>query len=54
LPAGVYSINYIHLRIEPLSVALTAAAAFVIGVAATLYPAIRASGAKPLELLRTQ
>ncbi|HEX2640271.1 MAG TPA: FtsX-like permease family protein [Pyrinomonadaceae bacterium] len=54
LPADVYSINYIPLRIEPFSVALTAAAAFVISVAATLYPAIRASGARPLELLRTQ
>ena len=54
LPAGVYSINYIPLRIEPLSVTLTATVAFAIGVAATLYPAIRASGAKPLELLRTQ
>jgi lipoprotein-releasing system permease protein len=54
LPAGVYSINYIPLLIEPVSVVLTTAAALAIGVAAALYPAIRASRAKPLELLRTQ
>lgn len=54
LPADVYSINYIPLRIEPISVALTGAASLVIGMIATLYPAIRASRTRPLELLRTQ
>ena len=54
LPADVYSIGYIPLHTEPASIGLTAAAAVVIGVGATLYPAIRASRSRPLELLRTQ
>jgi lipoprotein-releasing system permease protein len=54
LPADVYSIDYIPLLIEPVSVVVVAASAFMIGIAATLYPAVRASRTRPLELLRTQ
>ena len=53
LPPDVYSLGYIPLRIEPASVLLNTAAAFAIGFAATVYPAIKASRTRPLELLRT-
>ena len=54
LPADVYSIAYIPLVIEPASVGLTAVGAFLIGTFATLYPALRSSKSRPLDLLRTQ
>jgi lipoprotein-releasing system permease protein len=54
LSAEVYSLTYIPLRPEISNILLTIFIALVLSLAATLYPALRASRIKPLENLRTQ
>ena len=54
IPAEVYSLSYIPLRPEISNVLLIILIAFVICLAAAVYPAFRASRIKPLENLRRQ
>jgi lipoprotein-releasing system permease protein len=54
LPAEVYSVSHIPLRPAGGDVLAAVAAAFVLCLAATVYPAVRASRIKPLENLRSQ
>ncbi len=52
LPAEVYSLNYIPFHASFWSILLTVSIAFVLCLAATIYPAFRASKIKPSENLR--
>jgi lipoprotein-releasing system permease protein len=54
IPAEVYSLNYIPLRPDISNVLLIVSSAFVLCLAACLYPALKASRIKPLENLRSQ
>jgi lipoprotein-releasing system permease protein len=54
IPAEVYSLNYIPLRPDTSNILLIIFTALVLSLAATLYPALKASRIKPLENLRTQ
>ncbi|MFN6962429.1 MAG: FtsX-like permease family protein [Pyrinomonadaceae bacterium] len=54
LPGGVYSIDYIPLRSDPLTVVLVVASALAVAALAASVPARLAARTKPLELLRTQ
>ena len=54
IPAEVYALSYIPLRPEISNILLIVLIAFVLCLAATVYPAFRASRIKPLENLRTQ
>lgn len=54
LAAEVYSLRYIPFHPQPLNVLLTVLIAFLLCLAATVYPAFKASRIKPLENLRTQ
>jgi lipoprotein-releasing system permease protein len=54
LSAEVYSLNYIPFHPNFSSVLLTIFVAFVLCLAASVYPALKASRIKPLENLRTQ
>jgi len=54
LSAEVYSLNYIPFRPDLTNVLLIVCAAFVLCLAATIYPALKASRLKPSENLRTQ
>jgi lipoprotein-releasing system permease protein len=54
LSAEVYSLNYIPFHPNLLNILLIILIAFVLCLAATVYPAFRASRVKPLENLRTQ
>lgn len=54
LSAEVYSLSSIPLHAAPTNVLLIISIAFLLSVAATLYPALKASKIKPLENLRTQ
>jgi len=54
LPAGVYSLGYIPLRLDTTAVLFTAFAALAVALLAAAFPAWRAKREKPLELLRTQ
>ena len=54
LPAEVYSLNYIPFHADFGNVLLTVLIAFGLCLAATIYPAFRASKIKPAENLRTQ
>jgi len=54
LSAEVYSLNYIPFHPNFLNVLLIIFAAFLLCLAATVYPAFKASRIKPLENLRTQ
>ncbi|MCD9185974.1 MAG: ABC transporter permease [Pyrinomonadaceae bacterium] len=54
ISAEVYSLNYIPLRPDPVNILQIVAAAFLLCLAATVYPAFRASRVKPLENLRNQ
>lgn len=53
LPEQVYSLSYIPFHIELLNVILIVCGALFICLAATVYPAVRASRIKPLDNLRT-
>ncbi len=52
LPASVYHIEELPVLMTPLDVSATAVSALVISLAATLYPAWRASRVDPVENLR--
>lgn len=52
IPAEVYSLNYIPLKVEVSSILPVAAAAFALSLAACAYPSLKASRIKPLENLR--
>lgn len=52
LPADVYSLSFVPLTFSYTDVFLTAVAAFVLSLAAAIYPAWRAARLKPLENLR--
>lgn len=54
IPAEVYSLSYIPLRPDASNILLIVLIAFLLTLAATVYPAFRASRIKPLENLRTQ
>lgn len=54
LPDEVYSLSHVPLEPAPGDIFLIAAAAFFLALAATLYPALKASRIKPLENLRNQ
>ena len=52
LPPSVYHIEKLPVQMTPFDVSVTAVAAFLICLAATLYPAWRASRVDPVENLR--
>lgn len=52
LPADVYYIDHLPVRIDPLDIVTVVAAAAVIVLLATLYPAKRATRVDPLEAIR--
>ncbi len=54
LSAEVYSLNYIPFHPDTANVLLIISITFFLCLAATIYPALRASRIKPLENLRTQ
>ncbi|MGQ0540861.1 MAG: FtsX-like permease family protein [Blastocatellia bacterium] len=54
LDAKIYSISGIALKPEPLEILVIAIAAFALCVCATFFPALKASGIKPMENLRNQ
>jgi lipoprotein-releasing system permease protein len=54
LPSDVYSLSYIPLHPQIFDVFVIAAMAFLLSLAATVYPAFRAAQIKPLENLRNQ
>jgi lipoprotein-releasing system permease protein len=54
LSAEVYSLNYIPFHINLTTIIMIVLIAFALCLAATVYPALKASRIKPLENLRTQ
>jgi lipoprotein-releasing system permease protein len=54
LPGDVYQITHLRFRVEALDVIVIVAAAMAICLAATVYPARRASAIDPAEALRYQ
>jgi lipoprotein-releasing system permease protein len=54
LPTEVYSLNYIPFHPDLVNILLIIFIAFILCLAATVYPAYKASRIKPLENLRTQ
>ncbi len=54
LPSEVYSLNYIPFHPNLSGILLIVSIAFFLCLAATVYPAFKASKIKPLENLRTQ
>lgn len=54
LPGDVYQITHLRFRIDPVDVITIVAAALVICLVATIYPARRASAIDPAEALRYQ
>ncbi len=52
LPADVYSLNHLPVRLETLDLVLIGVAAFVLCFVATLYPSRQASKLSPAEALR--
>ena len=52
LPPSVYHIEKLPVQMTPFDVSVTAVVAFIICLAATLYPAWRASRVDPVENLR--
>ncbi len=52
IPTQVYNINHLPVRIEPLTVAVVMASAFVICTLAGLFPARQAARLDPVESLR--
>lgn len=54
LDAEVYSISGITLRPDPMEIFVAAFAAFALCIFATIFPALKASGIKPMENLRNQ
>ncbi|HKY26698.1 MAG TPA: ABC transporter permease [Pyrinomonadaceae bacterium] len=54
LPADVYSITNVPFHTQPSDVALAATAAFLLSLAATIYPARAATRVRPVEILRDE
>ena len=54
LPGDVYQITHLRFRVEALDVATIVAAAMLVCLVATIYPARRASAIDPAEALRYQ
>lgn len=54
LPGDVYQITHLRFRVDPLDVLTIVAAAMLVCLVATIYPARRASGIDPAEALRYQ
>ena len=54
ISAEVYSLNYIPFHPQFSNILLIILIAFLVSLAATIYPALKASRIKPLENLRTQ
>lgn len=54
LPPGVYSLDYLHVLLDPFDIGLTIAGALVICFFATLYPANKASRLEPVDALRQE
>jgi lipoprotein-releasing system permease protein len=54
LPGDVYQITHLRFRVDPVDVALIVAAALLVCLLATIYPARRASALDPAEALRYQ
>lgn len=54
LPSEIYSLSYVPLNPDLSDVLLTVGIAFILILAATIYPAWRAARIKPLENLRNQ
>jgi lipoprotein-releasing system permease protein len=52
LPADVYSLNFVPFHAHATETALAALAAFIVCLAATIYPARRAARLRPAEALR--
>jgi len=52
IPAEIYSISHVTLRVKPLDCAGIAGAAILISLLATIYPAFSASRQPPVEALR--
>jgi lipoprotein-releasing system permease protein len=52
LPADVYSLNFVPFHAHAAETALAALAAFIVCLAATIYPARRAARLRPAEALR--
>ena len=54
LPADVYSITSVPFHAQPSDVATAAVAAFLLSLAATIYPARAATRVRPVEILRDE
>ncbi|MEY4640596.1 MAG: hypothetical protein RLZZ227_590 [Pseudomonadota bacterium] len=52
LSSDIYPVNYLPTEIRAIDVTLVAAMALLLSVLATLYPAARAAGVRPAEILR--
>jgi len=52
LPADLFMINYVPVRIYPLNFILVAVASIVLCVVAALYPALKARSLSPVEVIR--
>src|SRR5579862_4809400 len=52
LPADMFIISYVPVRIYPLNFILVAAASIVLCVVAALYPALKARSLSPVEVIR--
>ncbi len=52
LPADMFIISYVPVRIYPLNFVMVAAASILLCVVATLYPALKARSLSPVEVIR--
>lgn len=52
LSSDIYPVNYLPTQIQAVDIALVAALALMLSLLATLYPAARAAGVRPAEVLR--
>jgi lipoprotein-releasing system permease protein len=52
LSSDIYPVNYLPTEIRAMDIALVSALALLLSLLATLYPAARAAGVRPAEILR--
>lgn len=52
LPADMFMISYVPVRLDPLNFVMVAAAAIALCVVAALYPALKAASLSPVEVIR--